>query len=196
MVTFRMVIRAILGVSLAISVFVFASAPAFAVSSKPKPIPTKSDSLAVISVQASALATPNVTVPAAETDTCLYTAVSGTVTGPNRFIVSSQTYNGCGISFAATTRLTVYNNCNGSNLTRYQTVTLGPGQTADIGWGLFSAGCVLCTDGVPTDYPPFTVNLATYAYGTINKQVNANSNYGSATVPLTNTPPTVFPPCP
>ncbi len=141
--------------------------------------------------------TPPVVVPYIETDQCLVTHIQGTVTGSNSFTAVTHTYNGCGVTFAITTRLYVYVNCPPNpNATYYRTLTFGNGQTAQISWGPFGAGCVECVNHVPVAYPPFTVNLTAYAYGTINRYVNAVSNYSSATVSLSNNPPTVKPPCP
>ncbi len=117
------------------------------------------------------------------------------------FTVVAHTTNSCGFTFDVTTRINnAITDClpfpSSSNPF---TVTLRDRQTAAISVNV-QGGCVVCTNHVPTAFPPFTVRVTAFAFGTVhtrggNFQASSN-NAGPANVRLSNNPHPFVPPCP
>ncbi len=130
---------------------------------------------------------------------CLVVDLAAFATGPNQIDSDANVINDCPGS--VTGRLQMYaqvTNCipypELSNQWSFSVkeggVWVGPA------WPLI-AGCVICTNGIPTRYPPFTVRVAASAFGTWSGGLGrASSNYPAIDVGLSNNPPESFPPCP
>lgn len=152
------------------------------------------------SISRTGKAVPQITMGA-----CLEPGVAAFVTGPNEISGTAEVYNGCPSpivgSFQLLARIT---DCPGIGTGLGESTTHFQRDSDDTEIKNFgvSAGCVVCDNGIPVEFPKFHVQVTVLnimgvgTYKGVVYKTGATPSTASTTELLSNSPPEVVPPCP
>lgn len=131
---------------------------------------------------------------------CLATKLKVEVVGSNTLTANAEVYNGCLANANVFFDVNATNNCKGAVYgPGNEYLQLKPHEVHKVKFG-GSFGCVVCHNGKPVGYPPFTVTVSVSAVGGFvyrgtYYKTDSDPNPNEKTVSLRNNPPTVFPGC-